>query len=79
VTLEDLLIGESEAVKRLDEQIRGAAPSSSRVLIAGENGSGKEIVARTRHRLSLRAESAFIDVNCAAIPGTPNRRRVGPK
>src|SRR6059058_3464988 len=67
-TLEELLIGESDAMKRLDEQIRSAAPSNSRVLITGENGSGKEIVARTLHRLSQRAEHPFIDVNCAAIP-----------
>ncbi len=66
--LEDLLIGESDAMKRLDEQVRSAAPSNSRVLITGENGSGKEIVARTLHRLSLRAEQPFVDVNCAAIP-----------
>jgi two-component system nitrogen regulation response regulator NtrX len=68
LALEDLLIGESEPMKKLDQQIRGAAPSNSRVLITGENGSGKEIVARTLHRLSLRADNAFIDVNCAAIP-----------
>ena len=68
ITLEELLIGESDAMKKLDQQIRSAAPSSSRVLITGENGSGKEIVARTLHRLSLRAEQPFIDVNCAAIP-----------
>ncbi len=68
LTLEELLIGESDAMKKLDQQIRGAAPSSSRVLIRGENGSGKEIVARTLHRLSHRAELSFIDVNCAAIP-----------
>jgi two-component system nitrogen regulation response regulator NtrX len=68
LTIEELLIGESEPMKRLDQQIRSAAPSNSRVLITGENGSGKEIVARTLHRLSLRAEAPFIDVNCAAIP-----------
>jgi two-component system nitrogen regulation response regulator NtrX len=67
-TLEELLIGESEAMKKLDQQIRSAAPTTTRVLITGENGSGKEIVARTLHRLSARAEQAFIDVNCAAIP-----------
>src|SRR5687767_9779931 len=68
LALEEILIGESEAMKRLDQQIRSAAPSPSRVLITGENGSGKEIVARTLHRLSLRAEQPFVDVNCAAIP-----------
>jgi two-component system nitrogen regulation response regulator NtrX len=68
LTIEELLIGESEPMKKLDQQIRGAAPSNSRVLITGENGSGKEIVARTLHRLSHRAEQPFIDVNCAAIP-----------
>src|SRR5205809_1412488 len=67
-TLEEILIGDSEVMKRLDEQIRSAAPTNSRVLITGENGSGKEIVARTLHRLSLRADAPFIDVNCAAIP-----------
>jgi two-component system, NtrC family, nitrogen regulation response regulator NtrX len=68
ITLEELLIGESEPMKRLEQQIRSAAPASSRVLITGENGSGKEIVARTLHRLSLRADQPFVDVNCAAIP-----------
>ena len=67
-TLEELLIGESEPMKKLDQQIRSAAPSGSRVLITGENGSGKEIVARSLHRLSHRADQPFIDVNCAAIP-----------
>ena len=66
--LEEILIGESEPMKRLEQQIRSAAPSNSRVLISGENGSGKEIVARTLHRLSLRADAPFVDVNCAAIP-----------
>jgi two-component system nitrogen regulation response regulator NtrX len=68
LSLEEILIGESEPMTKLDQQVRSAAPSSSRVLITGENGSGKEIVARNLHRLSLRAEQPFIDVNCAAIP-----------
>jgi two-component system nitrogen regulation response regulator NtrX len=68
LTLDELLIGESEPMKRLEQQIRSAAPSNSRVLVTGENGSGKEIVARTLHRLSARADMPFIDVNCAAIP-----------
>jgi two-component system nitrogen regulation response regulator NtrX len=66
--LEELLIGDSEPMKKLDQQIRSAAPTASRVLISGENGSGKEIVARTLHRLSTRADQPFVDVNCAAIP-----------
>jgi len=66
--LEDLLIGESDPMKKLEQQIRSAAPAASRVLISGENGSGKEIVARTLHRLSTRADQPFVDVNCAAIP-----------
>ena len=68
LALEEILIGDSEPMRRLEQQIRSAAPSSSRVLITGENGSGKEIVARTLHRHSLRADQPFIDVNCAAIP-----------
>ncbi|MGA7615711.1 MAG: sigma-54 dependent transcriptional regulator [Thermoanaerobaculia bacterium] len=68
VTVDELLIGESDAMQRLLNQIRSAGASNSRVLITGENGSGKEIVARTLHRQSPRAESSFVDVNCAAIP-----------
>jgi two-component system nitrogen regulation response regulator NtrX len=68
ITLDELLIGDCELMKKLEQQMRSAAPSNSRVLITGENGSGKEIVARTLHRLSTRADMAFVDVNCAAIP-----------
>jgi two-component system, NtrC family, nitrogen regulation response regulator NtrX len=68
LTIEEILIGESEPMQRLEQQIRSSAPSHGRVLITGENGSGKEIVARTLHRHSLRAEAPFVDVNCAAIP-----------
>ncbi|HUO85338.1 MAG TPA: sigma-54 dependent transcriptional regulator [Thermoanaerobaculia bacterium] len=68
LVLEEHLIGDSPPMRKLRQQVESAAPSSSRVLISGENGSGKEIVARTLHRLSLRSDAAFVDVNCAAIP-----------
>ena len=68
VVFDEVLIGESEAMKHLEQQVRSAAPSATRVLITGENGSGKEIVARMMHRLSPRADQPFVDVNCAAIP-----------
>jgi two-component system nitrogen regulation response regulator NtrX len=62
------LIGESAAIVKLREQIRIAAPTNGRVLIFGENGTGKELVARMVHALSLRAEEPFVEMNCAAIP-----------
>jgi len=62
------LIGETAAMKALREQIATAAPTNGRVLIHGENGSGKELVARAVHALSARRERAFVEVNCAAIP-----------
>lgn len=62
------LIGESEKMKTLRLQIEMAAKSSSRVLITGESGSGKELVARLLHSLSNRSSKPFIEVNCAAIP-----------
>jgi two-component system nitrogen regulation response regulator NtrX len=68
LAVDELLIGDSEAMRKLEQQIRSAAPTNSRILITGENGSGKEIVARTLHRQSQRADQPFIDVNCAAIP-----------
>jgi len=62
------IIGESEVVRAMREQIATAAPTSGRVLVHGENGSGKELVARAIHALSARREQPFIEVNCAAIP-----------
>jgi len=62
------LIGESKEMKALRSQIEMASRSQSKVLITGESGSGKELVARLLHSLSSRASKPFIEVNCAAIP-----------
>src|ERR671911_1330822 len=62
------IIGESYVLRQLLEQVAMAAPTNGRVLIYGENGTGKELVARTIHELSRRRGSAFVEVNCAAIP-----------
>src|SRR4030095_572437 len=62
------LLGKSEEIKRLKDNILKVAPTSSRVLITGENGSGKELVAKAIHRESDRNKKPFIQVNCATIP-----------
>ncbi len=62
------LIGESPAMQTLRKQIEQVAPSDAWVLIFGENGSGKEVVAHEIHRLSQRGQKPFVEVNCAAIP-----------
>src|SRR5712692_8798830 len=62
------IIGDSEPMRRLRELIATAAPTTGRVLIRGENGSGKELVAREIHARSARHERPFVEVNCAAIP-----------
>jgi len=62
------LIGESPALARIRKIVSQGAPSDSRILILGENGTGKELIARMIHQNSLRAEGPFIEVNCAAIP-----------
>ncbi len=64
----ETMVGESHAMSQLREQVAMAAPTNGRVLIYGENGTGKELVARTIHTLSRRRGHAFVEVNCAAIP-----------
>jgi len=62
------MIGESDAMQKIKETIEKVAPTDARVLITGENGVGKELVARWLHTKSKRAEQSMVEVNCAAIP-----------
>jgi two-component system nitrogen regulation response regulator NtrX len=62
------MVGDSFVMAQLREQIAMAAPTNGRVLISGENGTGKELVARQIHALSHRRDGPFLEVNCAAIP-----------
>ena len=62
------IIGTSPVIVELRRQIATAAPTNGRVLIFGENGAGKELVARAIHALSARRDQTFVEVNCAAIP-----------
>ena len=62
------IIGQSEAIEKVKEAIEKVAPTEARVLITGENGSGKELVARWIHEKSNRGKSSMVEVNCAAIP-----------
>ncbi len=62
------MVGESPLMDALREQVAMAAPTNGRVLIYGENGTGKELVARNIHGLSRRRTGPFVEVNCAAIP-----------
>ncbi len=66
--IEDQMVGKSPPMAKVRELIDQAAGSDSRILILGENGTGKELVAKEVHRKSRRAGAAFVEVNCAAIP-----------
>lgn len=65
----DDIIGESTGLKQALKQVETVAPTEATVLIEGETGTGKELVARAVHRLSARSQRPFIKLNCAAIPG----------
>jgi len=65
---QSVLTGESVPAKALRQQIRLMAPTNGRVLIYGESGTGKELIARAIHAESLRRDSVFVELNCAAIP-----------
>ncbi len=62
------MVGESQALRQVWDAIKRAAPTNATVLLLGESGSGKELVARSIHRNSLRSRERFVQVNCAAIP-----------
>jgi DNA-binding NtrC family response regulator len=62
------IVGESPGIQKIKDTIEKVAPTDARVLITGENGTGKELVARWLHEKSKRAEKPLIEVNCAAIP-----------
>ncbi len=64
----DAILGESTKIKEVLTVIARVAPTDARVLIVGENGSGKELVARAVHRMSRRVDKQLVEVNCAAIP-----------
>ena len=62
------IVGESQGIVDVKETISKVAPTEARVMITGDNGTGKELVARWVHMLSKRAKNSFVEVNCAAIP-----------
>src|SRR5439155_17289750 len=68
VDAQHTIVGDSYLMQQLREQVATAAPTNGRVLIHGENGTGKELVARNIHTMSRRRNGPFVEVNCAAIP-----------
>ena len=69
ITKTRAILGDSPSIKKIKKTIEKVAPTDARVLITGENGTGKELVARWIHEKSNRADKPLIEVNCAAIPG----------
>jgi formate hydrogenlyase transcriptional activator len=65
----DEIVGESPSLRRVLKELETVAPTDATVLILGETGTGKELIARAIHRLSARRERTFVKLNCAAIPG----------
>ena len=63
------IIGTSYQVRQVLDRVERVAPTEARVLVTGENGTGKELVARALHRLSSRSDKAFVEVNCATLKG----------
>jgi two-component system nitrogen regulation response regulator NtrX len=68
--MDDRMVGDSKGMRAVRELIAQSAASDSRILISGENGTGKELVAREIHARSTRAAGPFVELNCAAIPET---------
>ncbi len=62
------LVGKSAAIQKLRSEIKKAAPTNGRILITGESGTGKKLIARLIHQQSRRADKRFVEINCAAIP-----------
>ena len=66
------IIGKSSGIRRVLEQVAIVAPTDSTVLLHGETGTGKELIARAIHNLSSRRDRAYVRMNCAAIPPPPS-------
>ncbi len=70
IFMKDRMIGSSEQMQKIWTRIKQSAESDAKILITGENGTGKELIAREIHSQSNRSEGPFVEVNCAAIPDT---------